>query len=255
MNKKFIIAVIAVSVAVLMLFTGCASQPASSTTVIPTTSASMEETEAISPNINVSGTGTIYVTPDMATIELGVVTNAKTAAEAEKNNVSSVNDTIAKLKELGIKEEKITTGNFYINPNYNYSENGNGTIVGYTVTTSLLVKVDDIKNVGKIYDETIKLGVNQSGNITFDISNRDEIYQDALKKAVDNAKVNADAIAQASGNTITRTLSITEQNVATSDVEMYRAAESAAAGVADTMKVMPGQMEITATVNVKYEIK
>ena len=256
MNRKFIIALITVISAALMLFAGCTSQPASSTTVIPSAASTDDEKDAITPNINVSGTGKIYVKPDIATIELGVANTANTAAEAENKNVTYVNNTIAKLKELGIKEENIQTGYINIYPNYDYSENGRGTITGYTVTTSLFVKVLQIENVGKIYDETVKLGVNQSGSITFDVSNRDEVYQNALKKAVENAKVNADAIAQSSGNDITRTLSITEQNVQTAEVPLYKTEESAAAGAeADSMKVMPGQLEITATVNVKYEMK
>ncbi|MEO6300333.1 MAG: SIMPL domain-containing protein, partial [Paracoccaceae bacterium] len=68
--------------------------------------------------ITVSGTATVNVVPDLATISLGVTTNGDTAAAAMTANSTALSAVIARLKTAGIGDRDMQTSNLSLNPNW-----------------------------------------------------------------------------------------------------------------------------------------
>jgi uncharacterized protein YggE len=165
------------------------------------------------PNtITVEGVGQLSVQPDQANITLGIVTENLSVQTAQQENATISNNVIQAIKQLGIEEEAIKTTVYSIRPRYDYVE-GVSILKGYVVEHQLEVTVDDLSVVGKVYDTAIQNGANRSGSIQFLVSNPNPYYQEALTKAVQNAKEKAGVIANSIGVTLISTPLIIEEQM------------------------------------------
>ena len=73
--------------------------------------------------LNLSAYGETKIAPDMATITLGVMTEAPTAAAAMQANASQMSRVIAALKRAGLADRDIQTSQLNLSPQYRYEEN------------------------------------------------------------------------------------------------------------------------------------
>ena len=94
---------------------------------------------------------------------------------------------LAVLAKHGIPETDIITSNYSLRPEYDYRNNDSRerVLLGYVVSHDLRVKVTNLEKLGTVIDQAITAGANQAYNITFDISNRDELEKQALQAAGD----------------------------------------------------------------------
>ena len=156
--------------------------------------------------INVSGSGTVSIAPDIAIINLGVLRQAKTAREALDANNAAMADVIAAMKAQGIAEKDLQTANFNIQPRYQrFKRTTTGPqkppqIVGYQVSNQLSVRIRDLKKVGAVLDQSISLGVNSGGGIQFANDDPQEALAEARKKAVKSAMAKAAALTSAAAS-------------------------------------------------------
>lgn len=211
--------------------------------------------------ISVMGIGTVKTAPDMATINLTVLREAKTAQEALKNNSQAMTDVLSSMKEFGIEDKDLQTSNFSIHPRYIYPKQKNGVrqapqIVGYQVSNSLTVRILDLEQVGGILDKSITLGVNQGGNIAFGNSDITELQMQARAMAMKNALKKAEVLTEAAGVGIGDIKQINESSSQARPQPIMRA-EMAMAKVADSpsVPIAGGENAYRVTVNVTFEIE
>lgn len=205
--------------------------------------------------INVSGDGEMNISPDLAYVTFGVMTEKNTVNEAQKENSSAMNNIIASIKKEGIQKEDIKTTNYNINPKYNYdNKTGTSTLVGYTVSSSLNVTVRDINKVGIIIDRAIESGANFSNGISFGVSDYEKYYNMALLKAVSKAKGKADIIASAIDVKLTVPVSIVElSNGNYPQPPVYYDRISMKESSNSSMSVETGTFKVKASVSMVYE--
>lgn len=210
--------------------------------------------------ISVVGVGTVKLAPDMATINLTVLRDAKTAKEALKNNNQAMTDVLSAMKLFGIEDKDLQTSNFSVNPRYIYPKQKNGVqqaprIVAYQVSNSLTVRILDLEQVGEILDTSITLGVNQGGNIVFGNSDIAELQMQARAMAVKNALKKAEVLTEAAGVEIGDIKQINE-NSSQSRPQPIMRAEMAMAKMADSpsVPITGGENAYRVTVNVTFEI-
>lgn len=175
--------------------------------------AEQTESKTLNKTLNVSGQSTVYASPDIAYINLGVVTEStdKNAKTAQQENAEKMSKIIAAIKAMGIKSEDIKTINYSIYPKYNYiRDSGLSEIVGYSVNNTVQVTVRDISKVGEIVDRAAQNDLNISSSISFGLSNYEKYYNEALKNAVQIAKTRANTIAEAMGISLKEPVTITE---------------------------------------------
>jgi uncharacterized protein len=145
--------------------------------------------------LSVTGTGNVQVAPDEAIVELGVVTEAKTAAEAVANNAQvtqAVIDGVSAKPNHGV-----TTTGLSVSPILRYDQQtGVSTIVGFRATNGVEVKTK-VADAGQVYDAGIAAGATSSSGITFGIQNETPYREDALRLAVEAAHREAKVVAQA----------------------------------------------------------
>ena len=68
--------------------------------------------------IRVTGTGTVTVAPDLATLRLGVETTAESADEARREASTTMNAIMDVLRARGIEDSDVQTAQFSIEPEY-----------------------------------------------------------------------------------------------------------------------------------------
>lgn len=208
--------------------------------------------------ISVSGRGIVSEDPNQVEIRLGVETEDKNVSKALANNSLRMNATMEALKTLGISEDEIETSRFNIYTIRDY-EHKPVEIVGYRVTNEIMVKTGDLDKTGEIIRAAIDAGANNVREVVFglDETKEKESKYAAINEACEDAKGKAGVIATGFGLNITRVMEIKESSVY---VTPYRAGggydEYAMPIPAPVLPpIEPGEIEVSATINVVYECR
>ena len=211
--------------------------------------------------ITVNSSEKVTVVPDIAEIVYSVRTQAKNAASCQQENTASVSQVIELLKSLNVAETSIQTSDYYMNPIYDYSGN-TARITGYEATTTLTVSDLPIDELDEILAKSVDGGINTIQSITYMASKYDESYHQALTNAVSAAYEKASVLAQAAGCTVGNVINIQETSgysearyTDTALTNMSRSMKQEAAySLADTAGVMPGEIQIEASIVVEYQL-
>ena len=200
--------------------------------------------------ITMTGHGEVKATPNSATINAGVTTNAPSAAGALSANTSRMNQVFDALKKLGIPDRNIQTIGFSIFPQYTNGDNNSPRrVTGYQVNNEVTVRLDDIARVGSALDTLVGAGANQMNGISFDIGTPAPLLEKARAQAIGDARARAVTYAQAAGVALGPIISISEGGGEVQPRPLYRAMALAA-----PVPVAPGEQSMTADVTVAWEI-
>lgn len=248
MRAKILLVAVVLAVAVVPL-AACAVPQAST----PSQSVALAQTPTPSKGITVVGTGRVMATPDLASINLGVQTQAETAQQAQQANAEKMDAVVRTLKGMGIADNDIQTSTISLQPVYEQDRMGisQSKIVAYQASNIVFVRLKDLTKVGAVLDEAVKSGANAAYGIQFGMQNDADQRKEALKRAVQDAQAKAEAIAEAMGRSISGAESVVEESVsiplmARDSFEMARPAAAA------PTPIEPGELEITANVRVVY---
>lgn len=208
--------------------------------------------------IQVVGSGTAAIAPDIAIITMGVLRQAKTARGALNSNNQAMSGIISALKGQKIADKDMQTSNFNIQPRYQYFErSSNGEqkpprIIGYQVSNQLTIRIRDLKLVGTILDMAVTRGINDGGNIRFANDDPSEALAIARTKAMKSAIEKATTLVEAAGLKLGRILNINERASTPRPQPLTRRrARSAEASV----PVQAGENSYDVEVNVSWEIE
>nr|CAA90862.1 bp26 [Brucella abortus] len=220
--------------------------------------------------IAVTGEGMMTPSPDMAILNLSVLRQAKTAREAMTANnneaMTANNEAMRKvldaMKKAGIEDRDLQTGGIDIQPIYVYPDDKNNlkepTITGYSVSTSLTVRVRELANVGKILHESVTLGVNQGGDFNLVNDNPSAVITRG-KRAVANAIAKPKTLADAAGVGLGRVVEISELSRPPMPMPMPIARGQfrtmLAAAPDNSVPIAAGENSYNVSVNVVFEIK
>lgn len=207
--------------------------------------------------LNVNGTGQAFLSPDIAYIYIGVHTEEATAAEAVDTNTSETQKVIAALKDAGVDAKDIRTTNFSIWPNQQYSPDGQPTGTRYVVDNSVFVTVRELDKLGDLLDSAIGAGANSINSIQFDVADKEEALKKAREEAVKDAKQQAQELADAAGMSLgdVQTISFYDSAPAPFMESFGKGGGGAAVSEAAAVPIQPGQLTLTVTVSMSYEIK
>ena len=204
-------------------------------------------------SITVVGTGEVNVKPDLAQINVGVLSTAETAAEALKANNQKMKELFKVLENRGIAEKDIQTSNFSVNPQYATNpQHASPRVIGYQVSNQVQVKVRQLSSLGAVLDELISSGANQLHGINFSLNDPTNHLDDARRKAMADARRKAELYATAARATVGPPLSISEQSGRV--VQPY-GAMSMQAMRAEAVAVAPGEQTLSASITVTYVLR
>jgi uncharacterized protein len=201
--------------------------------------------------ISVTGEATVSVAPDLAQIDGGVTSEAKTAREASDANNAAMGKVLLALKGAGIEEKDYQTSRLSLQPETAPNRAGGpATIVGYRASNRVTVHLRDVTKLANLIDTIVGAGANDIGGISFSVSNASKLLDDSREQAVADARRKADIYAKAAGVTLGAPLAISEEG-APGPIP-YR---KMAVGMAASAPVAPGEETLHVRVSVSWAIK
>lgn len=203
--------------------------------------------------ISVSGQGRADVAPDMAVVNIGIVTTGKTAQLAQAENARVASDVTAALGQLGIFSKDIQT-HYTMSPVYEKGDYRKA--VGYRANNTVTVTVNDVAKAGQVIDAALSSGATDVNGLSFGLKDARSVRNTALQMAVQDARSKADAIAAALGVKIVGIQNVKEDggNFARYEVANARLAKLDGAAMADT-PVNAGTVEVNAEVHIDFQIQ
>jgi uncharacterized protein len=205
-------------------------------------------------SISVNGVGRVKAEPDVADISLGVTKQGDDAASASQEAATVMDAVVKALLGAGIAETDIQTTSISLNPIYDW-DNDPPTIEGWEAGNMVNVTVRDVATVGDVVDAATAAGATNINGITFRVDDATAAEAEARDAAVADARAKADQLAAAAGVTITGVISISESGgQAPQPIYFERTMAMAAGDAMAETPVMPGQVELSITVMVQYEI-
>ncbi|MCB2115079.1 MAG: SIMPL domain-containing protein [Rhodobacteraceae bacterium] len=208
--------------------------------------------DPVPTTISVSGEGRVEVVPDLATVSLGVTTDADTASAAMTANSGAVAQVLDRLKAAGIEPRDVQTSGLSLGPRYDYGR-GDGTppkLLGYTVSDMVTVRVRDLAKLGGVLDGVVADGANTLNGLGFGLAEDAEARDEARRRAVADARHRAELYAGAAGVKLGRLISISEAGMSYPPMPMAEASFAKAADV----PIATGEVSIGASVSLVYEI-
>jgi hypothetical protein len=205
------------------------------------------------PSITMAGTGESHGKPDFAQVQVGVVTEALTAAEALRKNNEAMSQLIVMIRKRGIEDKDLQTVQFNVSPRYKYDKTQQEPpkIAGYQVTNEVHVKVRNLTTLGAFLDDTVSMGANQVRGISFGVAEPAQLMDEARKRAIADAQRRARVYAEAAGLKLGKPIRIDEQVGGRPGPYPVARMEAAAASA---VPVAPGEQTFSVTVTVSYAI-
>jgi uncharacterized protein YggE len=163
--------------------------------------------------ISVGGEAEVKVTPDRATLVLGMVSESRELPKAQAENAQKIGQAIAMLEKMGIEKRHIQTDFLRIEPRFEKTY-GIGP-AAYIVRRDIVVTLTDLKKLEPVIAEAVKLGINTAGQFTLETSDLRKHRDAARLLAAQAAREKATLLAQALGATVGPVQTIDETNVPT----------------------------------------
>jgi uncharacterized protein YggE len=208
---------------------------------------------AFPPAISVTGEAHISVPPDLASVDAGVATDAKSAREASEANNAAMAKVLAALKAANVDAKDIQTSRLSLQPQYAPNRSGSSPIVGYRASNRVTVRIRDVGKVAGVIDTLVGAGANDIGNVFFEVSQASKLLDEAREKAVADALRKAEIYAKAAGVMLGVPLSISEEGT---PQPVYRAKMMQGAPMAAApTPIAQGEETLSVSVSVTWGIK
>lgn len=207
---------------------------------------------SVDRQITITGTGVIAAVPDMATLQLGIVTQGLSGKDALGENSKQMARVIADLAAAGIEERDIQTTGLSLQPDWDRRNDRNEPmrIVGYTARNGVTIRVRDLDILGDVLDDVVGSGANQFNGLSFGVINPAPLQDQARVLAVKNAAARAELLVTAAGAKLGDVLSISEQGAIRPQMMRSMAMDLAESSV----PVAAGEVDLQANVTITYEI-
>lgn len=211
---------------------------------------------SVSQGLTAHGHGEVKAKPDIARLTAGVMTQAKDQAQATQDNARKMTALLAAIKSLKIADRDIQTQGYSVNPQYDYGNGHAPILTGYQVTNSVQVTLRDLSQAGPLIDKATQAGANQVNGISYELSNQDAVQDQALGKAVADARRRAQTMADALGVGLGNPLSLNDGGAAPPVIPLFemRRTAMAASDSAPTTPISAQEITVTADVSLVYAL-
>ncbi|NNE70203.1 MAG: SIMPL domain-containing protein [Rhodothermales bacterium] len=209
------------------------------------------------PTVTVQGEGTVSVDPDEAVVRFGIVTQDEDPEQARARNAKASAEAMNKVRALGVEDSDMRLETLRLQPKQEYNRNTRNYVqVGFEAVREVQVTVKDLEALPTLVAEIIQGGANRLNGVTYQLSDRESVKQDALREAALNARIKATLLAETLGAKVGAVESIAENGISiprrTFQLETMAMARSADAAAPEPEAYASGQIEVTAQVTVSF---
>ena len=208
-------------------------------------------------SISVSGFGEAVGKPDMATVELGVETEADNVATAIDLSNQTVEKVTQALVDAGMAASDIQSTRFSV-----WREEGFDRLTGqptdettFHVDSTVRIEVRDIDQISSMIQTGLDAGATNVFGLTFGIDDSKELEAEARLQALDDAKDRAQQLADALGMTLGDPIIVSELVAgsplgALSEAAFFRPQGGGGGGP----PLSPGELSVGVQVDVMYAV-
>ncbi len=194
--------------------------------------------------LTVQGTAFVSAVPDRAELSFGVESQGQNAKAALAANAAEMRRVIAAVKAAGGAELK--TQSVSLSPRYNEQNE----VQAFVATNTVSATLKEIAKAGALIDAAVNAGANQVYGPSLSRGDQGELYRNALKAAVADARASAQALAAAANLSLGRISAIVEGGG--SVPQPYAVADKAME--AGSTPIEPGTQQISAVVSVTFAV-
>lgn len=203
--------------------------------------------------ITLTGNAQIRARADQATIDLAIVTRAGTANDAIRDNARIADKVIAAVQQQGVPVDAIATIGIRVGPFYVWDkQTETNKLGGYEAVNAVVVDIQ-VELAGSVYDAGVAAGATHGSGLTFRLRDEAGYRKQALLAAVKAARDEAD--------TVTRAMRVTLDGPARIDIPaaggpvLFKTARLAMAESAPETPVLPGEITVSATIEVTFRYR
>jgi uncharacterized protein len=206
------------------------------------------------PVVVVSGEGLVQAAPDRAWITVSSESRAPSPREAQRRTAELMRPVLEALRKARVPDDAVRTTGYDLQQEFDFT-NGKRVPRGYVARNTIEVRVDDVGRVGELLEAVVNQGATAVSGLRFDVKDHGKLERDAVRLAVANARLKAEAAAAGAGRTLDRLVRVEESGVATPPVPMPFARTLAAEAGGGAPPVAAGQIEVRAQVTVTFSLK
>ena len=160
-------------------------------------------------SITVPGLGRVTVTPDVASLQLGVAIVRPTASAARSDAAATMTAVVGALRSGGVADRDLRTSLVSLDAVREYAESG-PRVTGYQLANRVAATIRDIASVGALIDAALGAGATSMDGLSFDLAEPAEALAEARRRAVADARTRAESLATEAGVGLGRVLAIVE---------------------------------------------
>lgn len=205
--------------------------------------------------VMVTGDSIVQAQPDTAILTVSVVTQARTALEAQQDNANKSDAVVRALKNAAGAGAEVKTSGYSLQPQRIYKEGQPPTITGYEARNSVSVTLSDLTKVGAVIDAAALAGANDVAGISFTLRKdrpaRDQALADATREAMSKAQV----IATALGGKLVRVVEVQEEGVVRPPQPIYGVQMGMMKTASAPTPIEVGTLDIRSRVQLVAEIE
>ena len=238
--------------------------PAGSPQAAPAQSSPSEVKVSLNSQVEgiwVSGSGKVTVTPDIATLQLGIEAQEASVGEAQTKASEAMDKVMTALTDNDVAEKDIQTRYFRISQRTRWDEvQQQEVVIGYRVTNQVVAKIRDMDEVSTIIDAVVAAGGDYTriNNLNFSVDDPSAYYDEARQKAMADAKGKAEQIASLAGMKLGEPTYISESAVSpVYEGVVYGLSAPMpvpAPAPAPAPSISPGEIKISVNMQIAYSI-
>ncbi len=206
--------------------------------------------------IEISGSGSVTATPDIAVFSISLESLKDTTSEAV-NELKTLQANVLKVltEDCNIDEDDIVSTYLNFAPSYSWID-GKQVLNGQRASSSYSVTVRNLDSLGAIYDKLSAISTISLSNISLQVEDNSQFVAEARKEAMDNAVATATLYAESLGMRLGDAIYVNEGSSSRYYEEsvVYPAAKMMMASNADTVDYRQDDITISANVNVVFEL-
>lgn len=206
--------------------------------------------------ITSQGSASIKTDPDEVVVYVKVETLDESAEESNTENNKISEKVMFDLYKLGISRDDIGTEQYSVYEEFDWTRGGKES-KGFKTTNVLKVSTDNFILTGKIVDAATTNGATIN-YINFEISDekQKELKKQALEEAAEDAKEKAEALVKGAGGKLGKIISVSESGYSYRPYQLYEmSAGTVALEKTVSTDIVPKELEVSANVNVVFELK
>lgn len=210
------------------------------------------------PYVAVTGSAEVQAAPDKATLSVAADVKTKSVAEGEAQVQRQVKALLAQLSKLKIADDKINSAQISIRPEMRWDEKTRRSEPdGYRVRRDIRIEIDDLQLLGPVLKAATDAGITEVSPPQLGLKDLGAVDRKALALAATDARLQAQALADALGLRLGEVLSVEASGDTRYPPPVQPMMRMVAAEAADSnaaQGILTGELTVTQRATIRFRL-